>query len=666
MTFSLKFKWRPQRNTEQSWALGLVTRGVRAAGYQSRVLVISVQRLLLGMLLSAVLAYFAGTAVLFLWLDRRPYNFVRYGDLINPWRWSEIPVLRGKAFIAEGIDDMNANRWSGGVMKLNAGLRRYPQDSNARFKLASFFLAVNSRVRALNLLSDGMDYGYPGRSYMKLILQLAASAEDYDLCIEFCDLGLAKLDAQRAKANPEERTWLLQQKLIVLTEAKRADEALTLVKVVQNLNPALANEATVQALLQQKRTDEALIFLNDWQARDGQTEQVLRFQARAYREAGRLDDMDRALRAYRKRAPIDPEAACFSVVQRLLAGRPADAEREFEDFFLRFGGDQKNLLLMAKAVGEAGDLKILSRCETAAIELGGNPAPYQRERIEVLISLGRWKESRLVFGQISALQPETPLEFREWYHLTALRLDALLDPADGVQASLTAYVRQRQFSLKLYRELITESLTAGHLQTARDLAVFALGVYPDSEFLRQHQTELTEKIAAIRAAQAAGDLDSTRAAITSEEAFLAQIDPLVAAGKFTEAKSLIRELRKGQPTWLDRQDSRFRLIELQAALGQDDLSAVQGAARTYLNGNRDRADITLKLAKELKAAGRGGPALLLVHEVLRKSPDLAPALELKKEWEPKKPAPETLPTIEKPIPEKKPSEEAPAATIPPT
>lgn len=638
MATRIKFKWRSDPNAEQSWLFGLIFEPPKVHGRRSRTLIIGMRRVCIAAVAAVIFGYFTGAALLFGWLDRRPYNFVTYTDLILPWHWREVSDLRGKAYIAEGLDDFRGGRWQSGMMKLRAGLGRHPEDAHARLELARFFIAANSRARAMDTLKAGMKYGYPGRGYMKLALQLAASGEDYDLCADLCDQGIAALDRDAKEARPDERDWLVQQKLIVLLQGDRAAEALELSGTVTRVDENLLNEIKIQALLQDHRNAEAVAFAEQWRTKVGDTAQVLRLQARAYREAGDIDKMVATLDRYRATAPADPVPLAYGVVQCLLAKRPDLAQTRFDDFIFRFGGTVENLLLLAGAVAQADNLQMVERCEHEAGQLGQPLERFKQIRINLLVDEGRWKEAHDLIGELPPVDAKTPLDLREWQRLTTLRLNALLDPADGVQANLTAYVRQRQFKLVLYRKLVEEFEKVGSLTTARDLAVFGLGVYPNSDYLTKSLNDLNQRISSDKAAKAAGDLESTRAAAMTEQEFLAKFDPLVAAGRLAEAAAMVRDLRRGSPAWMERYESRFRLLTLQLAVDGGDSLEIQGAARPYLNGDDDRSEKALGLARELKAAGKDGQAMLLLNEVLRKAPLYDPAIKLKKEWTPKKSA----------------------------
>ena len=191
----IKLIWGASRVLQANWRLGLFgfyERNSPLAG-RSTGLAISVRGTLAWAGVLAVATYLAGAGVIWCWLDRRPYNFVTYADLVLPTRWADVTKLRGQAAIAEGLDDFKNHKWREGMMRLTAGLARYPQDGKARLALARVYLGVNQRKQAKTLLTDGFAPGYPGEAYVREVCRQAADSEDYDWFVATCDTAMAQL-----------------------------------------------------------------------------------------------------------------------------------------------------------------------------------------------------------------------------------------------------------------------------------------------------------------------------------------------------------------------------------------------------------------------------------------------------------------------------------------
>lgn len=55
-----------------------------------------------------VAGYLAAAVALTWWLDRRPYNLVKFQDVALPWRWADMNELRGEGFAQHGMAELEA------------------------------------------------------------------------------------------------------------------------------------------------------------------------------------------------------------------------------------------------------------------------------------------------------------------------------------------------------------------------------------------------------------------------------------------------------------------------------------------------------------------------------------------------------------------------------
>ena len=78
----IKLQWGTAKEQPGNWYLGLLGFYDRKGGGRSRGLAISLRGILLWGLAACVAGYFAIAGYVFWKLDRRPYNFVRYTDIL--------------------------------------------------------------------------------------------------------------------------------------------------------------------------------------------------------------------------------------------------------------------------------------------------------------------------------------------------------------------------------------------------------------------------------------------------------------------------------------------------------------------------------------------------------------------------------------------------------
>ncbi len=647
-----KVVWRTPVIEGAKWRLGLFCLYDARVGSAGRKrawrMAISLRGVLAWLAGLAVAAYFMAAGVLWLWLGQRPYNYVTYSDLILPTHWSQLHEKRGQSQIEEGLEDFKNHNWSGGEMKLRIGLAKAPGNTKACLELARFYLAINQRGRAKAVLNAGLASGYPGAIYIRQMCAAAADGEDYDWWIATCDTALAQLTSQSAKATDRKEVFL--QKLAALMAAGRTEEVIRVVDAQGDNRRAAFDEFKVLALLKAGRAGEAVAFLDGWRARSGVGPQVVRLQVRAFREAGRLADMEAALAELRGYGPTTTQPYIYGIIQYLLAGQRVEADRGVEDFLLRFGGSLTDIMPLAEPLAEIDDRPVLERLVAYARQQGFEPELFQRALIKVMIDKGDYREAKALIVEVrSSPKPPGPaLDF--WYEIMERLANASLDPAAGAQSFLTDYIGARRLPLKMTKDIITTLRHAGRPATARVVITFAQGVYPENDTLKIWRDELDKELAPIvetkpavvafkpSAKPVAPGVPAAAPAVREllrEDAFFKQLAEAKKAGDFAGALKQIQNLREAAPDWLGAREDEIEREEIRLNGRLGDLPSLRLAASLYVNGDAKHSLKAAELARELHAEGFKDAAIFLAKEILRKVPDYPMAKRLLAEWEPK-------------------------------
>lgn len=616
----IKLQWATAKTTPGDWYLGLI--GVYKRGTtRSRGIALSVRGLLAWLMVFAALGYAAVAGYVWWKLEQRPYNFVKYTDMLAyPFKKKEIDELRGQALIAEGMDSLKEKRWGDAMMKLRVGLDKYPRDLKARLEVTRFFLAAKVRPRAQAMLLGGLDFGWPGRYYLENAIAVAGAGEDQELIIEFCDRALTLYDPARHPV--ADRRWLVEQRARALLQERRFEDVLaTLQEHEAILGDELRSEFRLVALLQDNRVQEAVSFAEAWIERSPRSPQAHRLLARSYREAGRLEDMTRILAATRALEPASPRALVFALIQQFLAGADVAGRQLLDDYIFRFGSTIDNFVLAAEPLGEIGRVAEVDLLINSAAERGIKDARLRSARLQALVNGARWTEAAREIDNVRAMLTTEALSRASMLDILSLLIAAASDPAEAAQSGIVDHVRQRQFPLSVYRQIIEALRKAGRLDTARRIVTFGEGVYPANRYIADTIKSLDLAIEARRLAEeAARPVAASRPELQSSKLFQTELSRLRATAP-DAALRLIYDLRQARPAWAKDEGPTLDLTELEIQSRLDDAGALQGAVRRYVANERTRIRETMRVATEAFNAGKTENARLILNEVLRRIPD---------------------------------------------
>lgn len=653
--FRLTWSSLPAGAARWRWGLfaGFPRPGKRADG-----VVVCLRGLLLWAGAAAVAAYVAAATALAVWLEQRPYNTVTWVDcLLAPLRRDEIREKRGQAYIQEGLAALDAGRYHDALLKLQAGLARVPDDRRTRQRLASFYLAMNARPRALSLLEGGLDHGYPGRDYMAFLLLVARSGDDHARA----EQAIARALAQTEVAAVRDRPWLEEQRAQGLLDAGRPADALAWVEGLAAPSD-LAREVRVLALIELGRAADAEAALQQWRSEAGATEQVLRLGVRVARENGDLVRMRERLEELRRLAPAQPHAYAFGIVQELLAGETERAAALLDHYLLRFGATAARLRLVAEPLAQVGNRPLLERVLTAAREQNLLDWGLRVTDVQLALKEGDWARARAALSAIQAdVRGEPPPEQAAWLALTQRAVAAAESPLAGLQIDLIGYANRLNLSLEVLVHLVDLLERAGRDATALQLAQVGLRRYPSSRYLEARRAALADRVTeqlplvALEEPVATGEPTAsvtipggdagaeeslaepdpvlTPAARISPAGFTATWNRLQAEGRLTDLRRLVHEIRRDRPDWLAGYEDTLHEREVELLLQLHDLPALVAAVRLRLDGSTPRGLEAMRLVTRLDASGRRDVAELILAEVLQRQPEFPPAVRQRRAWQ---------------------------------
>ena len=611
--------------------------------------VISLRGLLCWCLGLALTAHLAGTGIVYSLYRNKPHNQVTYADLALPWRWSGISGLRGQAVLIQAKEDFAAHKFNEAFGALQAGLARYPRDTTARLQLATLYLAGGRRAQSDRLLLDAPNHGDPGLDFNRVAVAYLKDSDRPERVLDFIRRAraLVAVDGQRA----EHLRFLATSEAEVLLELARPAEAIAVAEAVNPPRPELIGRIrTLAALQSQGAAAAAVKEVQAWWAAEPAAELPMVMAVGLYRQAGRFGEMESTLKRMKFLNPTNPSFASMGVVQNLLANRPEAARAAFDDCLLRFDCDAGTLETLARDIGQTDHLELLVRLESVMREHGFDPQMVLFSRLVGQLDNADWAGAKIT-QQALAARTKTLIADVRIFNETVEPLIALCSQ-DVAASRVTLLDRVSRYGgrLKLYGQFIDWLMAGQQWPVANDVLTLAEGAFPRSGQLEVRRVRLAPHMAAIAAAEEAAAEAAKLARQTSSadpfpdaSTFFQAFEKDRAAGQPEAAFQLIQSLRRSEPSWLPGAAEQIDLQELELVLAQEDRLQLQSVVRNYLRLDRaTRNERVCELAVKARAAGRHEEAELLVREVLRRAPDDAAALALRKAWAP--PAPQSTPT----------------------
>ncbi|MCS6244265.1 MAG: hypothetical protein H2172_10465 [Opitutus sp.] len=661
----LSFVWGLPRFVPTPWRLGLFCFYRRAkssstgeyyvpvsdvAGNYPFCIMLSVRGVLCWSLALLLTAHFSVTGVIYSLYQKKPHNQVQYADLALPWRWSGISALRGQAVLIQAKADFAARNFADAYGALRAGLNRYPRDTTARIQLATLYLAGSRRNQSDRLLLDALNYGDPGLDFNRVAVAYIKDSDRPERVLEF--VRRARELVADDKTRDEHLRFLANAEAETLLELARPAEAIAVVEAVRPPQAELTSRIRTQAVLKSKGAAAAIPEVLTWLAVAPQSEVPVAMAVALYRQAGQFTQMDATLKRLKDRNPTNPSFATMGVVQNLLANRTEAARVAFDDCIQRFDSDAATLETLARDIGRTGRLELLVPLERVMREHGFDTQMLLFSRLLGQLDNANWAGAKIT-QQALAARTKTLISDVRVFNETAEPLIALC--SQDVAASRVALLdRVSRYGgrLKLYNQFFDCLFAAQQWSVANDVLTLAEGAFPRSVQLEEQRVRLAPHLAAISAVEAAASEAAKRVRQASSadpfpdaasffEAFKKEKD----AGQGQAALRLVQALRRSEPSWLPGSAEQVDLLELEGVLSLDDRLQLQSVLRTYLRFDRStRNERVCDLAEKAYAAGRLEVAELLVREVLRRAPEDAAALALRKAWAPKSAAP--APTVQ--------------------
>jgi cellulose synthase operon protein C len=603
---------------------------------------ISVRGVLLWFVALSISGYFLGAAGLAYWFHKKPFNRVSYADLVLPWRWSQLETLRGQANIDQAEDEIKNGNYRAAFAFLRTGLARYPDDAEARLKLANMFIAIRLRAEAEKTLINAFDHAYPGGDYLKAAVGILEASDNPEFLITFCDRGRAALSARNNGWTPDAR-FLDGIKVKVLFNLNRPDEAVALVEKYYSTDFEFLTMARVARAISHKNLAAAEAELAAWLAARPNSELALIMAVRVYRAAAKGPELQAAILRLRSRYPREPAHISLALSASLQLGQVQEALDLLDLSVIRFADKPAAYVDWAEAIAESGNDAALARLEQLVTETNQNPQSVIYTRMMAQISRQAWAEAEASSARLEAFYPKVSPRMQALHNVAKALLETCSQPLKGAENTLANTVTGGWVSLQFYVRIVDILARSERYKVALEVITLAEGYYPTSRYLALKRTELTPKLEAQIAGRVRA-LDETIPSNASETvippdapALFAKLDSLAAAGQggVSEALRISGAVRKAAPPWLQDVIPELEWREVLLAAQADNTPLLQINLRAFLRGAAPaQLKRALAQAETWFNAQSRNHAVLVVREVLKVAPGHPVATRLLEAWSP--------------------------------
>lgn len=593
-----------------------------------------------------VTSYLASALALFVWLDRNPFNKVGYLDVAMPWRWSTLNMLRGEGFSEQGAVELENGEVARGLFYLRRGLSLKPDNEPTRLALAGYYARANYYPGVERTVRPQLKFGY-SRPLLELLFPQAARADDADTILEVID-AMQPFVANDAEA----QEWLVEWQVRTLIFSGANGRVLE-VLAEKNYFESKWDLFKVDALIAEGDLDEALLVANAMPpAFPGMFPQALRAQARVLSARQDREALLAVLEKLFQDSRQVPEPWVLGIENLVRAEWYEDAGEFIDGFMRRFGAHPETVSSMVSRVLDAGNSKgsalVLQR-----ISDWQEPSVAERAAfIWSLIREARWDKLAEAYGD--GLGDESMDEFLQ----PLLRaLNEATSESKSVEG-LEAWLGRRGLNLNLYHYLIRGLSQDERWELVKMVAVAGRRYHPASTTLVNKLEEAEARLSAIQPDLRVGEaVAAVRTTYEDSDVMKLKYDlaQLVKEGDWGEVETLVLRVRRQRAAWLSKIEPELDIADAQAGAARDDWERLARLAPSVLRRDPERMGWFLDQADRAIAQGETRRALRLVEEILSVERVNYRAHQMWKKL--------TAPV--EPIEESQPTEDAPRAGSPP-
>lgn len=437
------------------------------------------------MLIMAVITYAAAVGGAYYLRSQRPYNQITLTDIaLFPLRWEKIQENAGRTNLEHGKALFEDKKFGEAMHMLRAGLRRAPDDHEARKMLAIIYQAKGNSEDATNVLGIGLDYGYPNdREYVDILIALLALREDYSA---IGDIARKLRHFPQTREDPERWKKLAELELNSLKRERNFEEMLEYAHEMQVMEPDSPQykDLEVLALTMLGFEDEAQALLDETPLARQHSPYHRYLQSLMAMQASQLETMDE-LQDDLMRWPTRPYILQAQMIIELdHAGLEERRDQRIQDYFELYEANPPAMETGVRLFNEHLSIEqiddILSKLEGQGADSVGIMRLYA---IQARLLAGQAKAAQDYY-QMWVQDERVGKQLSQYDWLKQLLL-VVTQKREDDRKTLWDMTRDKRYPNAIYIASVQALLAGNDLETAERIAENGLLYYPHNQQLAE-------------------------------------------------------------------------------------------------------------------------------------------------------------------------------------
>jgi len=439
----------------------------------------------------AVTGYIVAVAALYSVRAQRPHNQIEVADIALPWNWSSISEKAGQTNLAHGKAMFEAKNYGAALHMIRAGLKRAPNDHEARLMLAQIYHGAGVSDAATNILGQGLNYGYPNDdAYIKLLLILLAMRENYS---EIADIADKLRSFPEIQDNRERWSQVAEMQLNALKKERDFERMLNFTREMQREfpNDTEYRDLETLSLIKLGFIDEAVTMLAAYPLARKHSPQFWYLQSMLGIELDDAELIDEASNRVMN-WPTNPHTLQAQLITELAyADLIARRDAALDQYLERYANSAEPLQLALKFFSDQFSVEQTDAIIEKVTKLkGGKPPRIDIYAVQARLLAGDGESAGDLLEQM--LAEEGMAESAEKLDWMKQLVKVVNEQAQNDRKAFWDYSRNERLPAEAYITSARALLVADDRETALRISENGLHYYPFNEDLAELRNEASQ------------------------------------------------------------------------------------------------------------------------------------------------------------------------------